>query len=114
MRRPALDPNELERFFVDRANAGDVEGLVAIYEKNAVLAGYRGDVVTGEEQLRQFFRHYLAAAPRLVPSMQTAALQNGDLSLTASRHHDGTASAEIARRQPDGSWLWVVDRFVIG
>ncbi len=39
---PALSPDDLEKFFILRANAGDVEGLVALYEPNAVIAG--GDV----------------------------------------------------------------------
>lgn len=36
---PALEPEDLARFFVVRANAGDVDGLVALYETDAVLAG---------------------------------------------------------------------------
>ena len=36
--QPAAQPEELGRFFVERANAGDVEGLVALYEPSAVLA----------------------------------------------------------------------------
>jgi hypothetical protein len=38
MHKPAKDPNDLEKFFVERANAGDVEGLVALYEPNAIVA----------------------------------------------------------------------------
>ena len=37
MHEPAKEPNDLERFFVERVNAGDVEGLVALYESNATL-----------------------------------------------------------------------------
>lgn len=39
---PALNPEDLARLFVSRANAGDVEGLVALYEPDAVLAGTEG------------------------------------------------------------------------
>ena len=35
---PALRPEDLGTFFLERANAGDVEGLVALYEPEAVLA----------------------------------------------------------------------------
>ncbi len=44
---PALDPEDLARFFVSRANAGDVEGLVALYEPDAVLAGPEGRIWSG-------------------------------------------------------------------
>lgn len=40
----ALEPEELARFFVLRANAGDVEGLVALYEPDAALAHADGKV----------------------------------------------------------------------
>ena len=33
-----MDPEDLGRYFLDRANAGDVDGLVALYEPGAVLA----------------------------------------------------------------------------
>jgi hypothetical protein len=34
----AAQPEDLSRFFLERANAGDVEGLVALYQPDAVLA----------------------------------------------------------------------------
>src|SRR6266508_1862951 len=37
-RVPAVEPEDLERRFVERVNAGDVEGLVALYEPDAVMA----------------------------------------------------------------------------
>ena len=38
------------------------------------------------------------------------ALVSGDLALTASTLTTGEITVEIARRQPDGSWLWAVDQ----
>ena len=37
---------------------------------------------------------------------------SGDLALTATRLPDGAVTAEVARRQADGTWLWVIDKFV--
>jgi ketosteroid isomerase-like protein len=111
MHNPAKDPNDLERFFVERANAGDVEGLVALYEAGATLACGYGVKINGTDQIRRFFTDYLTTRPRLDPSVQSAALCSGDIALTSSRHSNGDVSAEIARRQPDGHWLWVVDHF---
>ncbi len=37
------------------------------------------------------------------------ALRRGDLALTSTRFSGG-ATAEIARRQSDGTWLWVADQ----
>lgn len=113
MHPPAKVPNDLEKFFVERANAGDVEGLVALYEASAVVAHGNGEVAMGRDQIREFFAAFLAAHPKLDPSIQAAALCSGDLALTSSRLRNGDVTAEVARRQPDGRWLWVVDQFAI-
>ena len=41
------------------------------------------------------------------------AIINGDLALTSTRLSDGSVTAEVARRQVDGTWLWVIDKFSI-
>ncbi|MCP4708953.1 MAG: nuclear transport factor 2 family protein [Planctomycetes bacterium] len=110
---PALEPNDLEKFFVERANAGDVEGLLALYESNAIVSFGDGNVAIGLNQIRDFFIEYLANKPRFDPSNQSPALCSGNLALTSSRLNNGDITAEIARRQPDASWLWVVDQFAL-
>ena len=114
MHEPARKPNDLEKLFVERANAGDVEGVVALYEPGAVIACGNGEVATGLEQIREFFVSYLADRPPFDQSAQSAALVCGDLALTSSHVSNGDVTAEIARRQPDGHWLWAVDQFALG
>ncbi len=114
MHKPAKEPNDLEKFYLERTNAGDVEGLVALYEQNAIVAYGNGEVAIGLNQIREFFVKRLANRPQLDPSIQASALCSGHLALTSSRLSNGDITAEIARRQPDGSWLWVVDQFALG
>ena len=114
MHKPAKGPNDLEKFFVECANAGDVEGLVALYEPDATLACGDGQVMVGLDQIRKFFINFLASRPQLAPSVQAPALCCGNLALTSSRLGNGDITAEIARRQPDGNWLWAVDQFALG
>ena len=114
MNRPAMEPNDLEKLFVERVNAGDVDGLVALYEPGAVLDNGEGEVLAGLDQIRRFFTGYLARRPRLQPGVQAEALCSGDLALTSTRLDNGEFTAEIARRQADGTWLWAVDRFSLG
>jgi ketosteroid isomerase-like protein len=106
----AVEPNDLGRFFVERANAGDVDGLVALYADDAVLAFPAGQVVTGTQAIRRGFEQLLADRPTFTAGEQQPALRNGDLALTSTRLIDGGATAEVARRQSDGSWLWVIDQ----
>ena len=105
----ATEPNDLGKYFIERANAGDVDGLVALYEPTAVLEFPPGNLVTGHAEIRKVYEKFVAAAPVLSPGRQHPALVSGDLALTASTLTTGEVTVEIARRQPDGSWLWAVD-----
>lgn len=96
---------------MERANARDVEGLVALYEADAVLATPDGGAVRGEAEIRGFYAALTASAPRFSPGEQHPALRLGDLALTSTRLPGGAgATAEVARRQPDGTWRWILDR----
>jgi ketosteroid isomerase-like protein len=106
----AAEPNDLGRYFIERANAGDVDGLVALYEPDAVLAFPPGNLATGHAEIRKVYEQFVAAAPVLSPGTQHPALVGGDLALTASTLTTGEVTVEVARRQPDGSWLWAVDQ----
>ena len=68
----------------------------------------------GIEQIRKFFINFLDSRPKLAPSLQAPAPCSGDIALTSSRLSNGDITAEVARRQPDGNWLWVIDQFSIG
>jgi ketosteroid isomerase-like protein len=107
-RERAVRPEDLGRFFVGRANAGDLEGLVALYEPDAVLSVPGGAAVTGTDAIRQALGRFLAGSPKVSGKSQPA-LGFGELALTSTRF-DGGATAEVARRQPDGTWLWVIDQ----
>ncbi|MGI9092886.1 MAG: YybH family protein [Mycobacteriales bacterium] len=107
---PASQPNDLGRFFLERANEGDVEGLVALYEPAAVVAFPAGRIASGSQEIRQVYERLLADKPRFEPGEQQPALVSGDLALTSTRLAGGGATAEVARQQPDGTWLWMIDQ----
>ncbi|MGI8648107.1 MAG: YybH family protein [Mycobacteriales bacterium] len=105
----AIQPEDLSRFFVERANAGDVEGLVALYEPDAVLALPGGGIAQGAVAIRQAYEQLLATKPTFAPGDQQPALRHGALALTSTRITNG-ATAEVARRQTNGTWLWIIDQ----
>jgi ketosteroid isomerase-like protein len=109
VRERAGQPEDLSRLVVERLNAGDVEGLVALYEPDAVLALPNGQVATGTKEIRQAYEHLVADRPAFVPGQQQPTLRTGDLALTSVRLVDGGVTVEVARRQPDGTWLWAID-----
>jgi len=109
-REHATQPDDLSRLIVERLNAGDVDGVVALYERHAVLALPDGRVATGAEEIRNVYQQLLADKRTFAPGAQRPTLRSADLALTSSRLTSGVVTAEVARRQPDGTWLWVLDR----
>ena len=102
------EPEDLPRLFLERARAGDVEGVVALYEADAVLAAPTGEPVRGAAAIRDFYQTLFADPPPFAGTVRPA-LRHGDLALTSTRFPGG-ATAEIAHRQADGSWLWAADQ----
>src|SRR5512145_2735418 len=109
-RERAHQPTDLAEFFVARANAGDVEGLVALYEPEAVLAFPPGHVAVGAQAIREVYTQLVAQKPVLVPGRKSPPLRAGNLALTSTLLPDGGATVEVARLQADGTWLWVIDQ----
>ena len=108
----AREPGELADLFNSRANAGDVEGLVALYEPDAVLAA--GEVVaTGHGEIRRFYADLLARKSDFPQAEVLPALVRDGLALTFARLANGVLSVEAARRQGDGTWLWAIDQLKI-
>jgi ketosteroid isomerase-like protein len=96
-----------------RANAGDVDGLVALYEPEAILAGPAGQIMRGRDAIGRFYAELLADRPAFQAGDQRPALRHGSLALTSSRLVNGIVTAEVARQQPDGTWLWAIDQPII-
>ncbi|WP_424185076.1 YybH family protein [Actinokineospora sp. G85] len=111
MRPKATTPEDLARLFVERANARDAEGLALLYEPDAVLAFPPGSTTTGREAIQAVCEQLVAQGGEFTIENALPTLHHGDLALTATRPADGTGGrTQIARRQPDGTWLRVIDR----
>jgi ketosteroid isomerase-like protein len=106
----ALDPQDLARLLVSRANAGDVEGVVTLYEPDAALACGDGRIAVGTAAIRKFYADLLAAGRTSDLGAQRLAMVRENLALTSTRLPDGIVTAEAARKQIDGTWLWVIDQ----
>ena len=109
-REPARDPLDLERFLVARQRVGDIDGMMALYEEDAILDSADGRIWRGKLAIRALFVEIEAAGRKFQLGQQLPALVAGDLALTATRIGDGI-TVEVARRQPDGTWLWAIDKF---
>lgn len=110
-RERAAQPEDLARLFVQRANARDAEGLAELYEPDAVLGFPPGRETVGQAAIRAVLEQMLAAAVEFKLEEPLPTLRFGDLALTSTRPADGTGGrVQVARRQPDGTWLRIIDR----
>lgn len=117
-RGPIYDPQDLERQLVIRENVGDVDGMTALFEPEAVIELNDGQLVRGKDAIYEFFTQLQVTGigpegRRFRLGEQRPALISGDLALTSTRSIDGDITSEVARRQPDGTWLWVLDRWSV-
>jgi len=112
-RKPVHDPQDLERLLISRERAGDVDGMAALYEPDAVLDCGDGRLRHGREAIRQYYADVVESGKKYEFGDQRPAMIGGGLALTSTRLPDGSVTAEVARRQGDGTWLWVIDRFSV-
>ena len=114
------NPMEIHAAFEKAFNAGDLDGLVALYEKDGLLVAGPDRIVTGHSAIREAYQGYLATKPRM--KLETAsAFESDGLALLYGRWSiEGTGpdgsiiqmsgrNSEVVRRQPDGSWLFIID-----
>jgi ketosteroid isomerase-like protein len=107
----ARTPEDLTRLFVDRANEGDADGAAALYEPDAVLAYPPGSETVGRDAIRDLFVQMFASRPHFEPEPPLPTIVCGDLALTSTPPKDDAgARAQVVRRQPDGTWLRLIDQ----
>jgi uncharacterized protein (TIGR02246 family) len=112
-------PEGVVRGFADRLNHGDVEGALELYEPDATFVAEPGTTVTGREGIRVALERFAALRPTLTGEIQ-GVREGGDVALVLNRWSlkghgpDGPVqmsgtSADVLRRQPDGSWRVLID-----
>jgi hypothetical protein len=69
-----------------------------------------GELAVSHQQIRAGYAEFLADRPAFGTAGQRPAIVDGDIVLTSTLLPGSGATAEIARRQLDGTWRWVIDQ----
>ena len=113
-------PEQVLRSIVDGINRGDLDALLTLYEPHAAFAIQPGHLRHGLPGVAQALSGFVAMRGQLDLEV-TRVLEVGDLALVttvwsfAGTAGDGESvklaarSADVLRRQDDGSWRLVID-----
>jgi uncharacterized protein (TIGR02246 family) len=109
------EPADIHRAVADAFNAGDVDGLVQLYEPDARMVGPDGSVAVGHDAIREVWEGFVAMngqislTTRYAVEMGDVALLRNDWTFSADGADMASQTAEVVHRQPDGSWRYVID-----
>lgn len=118
---PARTPADTDHLFGERVNAGDLDGMIALYEPNATFVAADGGLRVGRDAIREELSGLMAAHPKIDMGTIRVVPLADDLAVL---HHDWVAvftedqgqvtemrgkATEVVRRQADGAWLFLLD-----
>jgi uncharacterized protein (TIGR02246 family) len=116
----ARGPEIVHEKFARLFRAGDLEGLLELYEDEATFVAEDGSASRGKRAIRAALSEMLAIDGELEMETRYAA-RCGDIALLSNAWRltgtdaDGAPvelsgqTSEVARRQPNGRWLLIVD-----
>ncbi|HMA18645.1 MAG TPA: nuclear transport factor 2 family protein [Thermoanaerobaculia bacterium] len=119
MAASARTPEELHHLWGEYFVAGDLDGLVSLYEPDAAFVAQSGASVTGLRAIREVLARFIESRRNFEIEVGRA-IHTGDLALLVSSwklegeqrgepFETTGRTADVVRRQPDGSWRLVID-----
>ena len=115
----ANSPEEICRLFQQYMAEGDIDSVLSVYDPEAVFLNQSGVVKSGEA-LRQELAPF-AAMKAVFDFNIKQVVRSGDIALmhtewkVSSPQQMSVYAIEVARRQPDGTWRWLIgDPFTVG
>jgi len=112
---PAQTPEAVDALFEKYLNEGNIDALVDLYEPGATLVAAPGQIASGHEAIRTTLGAFIAMKADLKLTV-TQTIVAGDIAVlyndwggTAAGSEVSGKAMEICRKQPDGTWRFVID-----
>ena len=115
----AYKPEDIHTLFAQALSSGDIDALMSLYHPDAISV--QEQVIIGQAAIRAARAGYLARKPQFAIESRRV-FQSGDTALLLSKwtiiETDDTGKTvewvvhpiNVARRQPDGTWVVVIDK----
>ncbi|MBY0087823.1 DUF4440 domain-containing protein [Brevibacillus brevis] len=118
--QPVKNPEDMNPAFAEAFNTSDINNLLALYEPQAILITQDNEQSHGVESIRATLEQLLQVQGTMVsenvfciPFENIALLRAHFIIHTTDDAGNAMKieghTSEIVRKQPDGSWLYVID-----
>lgn len=115
----AQKPEQICELFKRYMAEGDLKALLSLYDPEAVFLNRSGEVKRGRQELRDELIPF-ASANAVFDFDIKQIIQSGDIALMHTRWTVSSPQTmsvyaiEVARRQQDGTWCWLIgDPFTV-
>ena len=117
---PTTKSDELQKLWAKNFNDSNIDGLMSLFDSNAVFMHAPGQTVKGTAAIREQLSGWLAAKLKCDLQFQKS-IEFDNIALLFSKWTlSGTAAdgspitmsgqtSDVAERQADGNWLFVID-----
>ena len=116
----ARSPEEICHLLQKYMAKGDIDLVLSLYDEDVVFLNQSSEPKRGKEALRKELAPFASAKASFDFNIRQV-IQAGDIALThtewnvSSPHQMSLYAIEVARRQSDGSWRWLIgDPFTVG
>ncbi|WP_280438071.1 HD domain-containing protein [Nocardia carnea] len=106
-------PEELTQLFTDTLAAGNVDGVVSLFEKDGFLSCTPGDVAQGVDEIHTRLTRYVeqrtevVMVPQSLQIVGAVAVMNHRATIVNSHGTRTTICTGTSTRRPDGTWRYV-------